>query len=76
MQSFMVGYFFQNKARDTCTLLGTMVQSVHVTYDKWGLTPPYPLNCFQIMYPPYQTFQERIKKQTDPKNLVKISCAW
>ena len=22
--------------RDTCTLPGTMVQSVHVAYDKWG----------------------------------------
>ena len=27
--------------RDTCTLAGTRLQSVHVAYDK----PPYPLNC-------------------------------
>ena len=35
---------------DTCTLQDTKVQSVHVTYDKWGLMPPYPLNCFQVIY--------------------------
>ena len=35
--------------RDTCTLPGTTVQSAYVTYDKWGLMPPYPLNCFQVM---------------------------
>ena len=34
---------------DTCTLSGTMVQSVHVTYDKWGVMPPCPLNCFQVI---------------------------
>ena len=32
------------KMRDTCTLTGTMVQSGHLTYNKWGLMPPYPLN--------------------------------
>ena len=36
---------------DTCTLPGTMVQSVHVAYDKWGLMPPYPLNCIQVKQP-------------------------
>ena len=29
---------------DTCTLPGIMIQSVHVTNDKWGLMPSYPLN--------------------------------
>ena len=35
--------------RDTCTLPGTMVQSVHVAFDKWGLMPPYPLKCIQVI---------------------------
>ena len=34
---------------DTCTLPGTMVQSVHVAYDKWGHKPPYPLNFIQLI---------------------------
>ena len=38
--------------RETCTLPGPMVQSVHVAYDKWGLMPPYPLNCIQVIYEP------------------------
>ena len=43
--------FRHSKLGDTCTLPGTMVQFVHVTYDKWGLMPPYPLNCFQVICP-------------------------
>ena len=34
---------------DTCTLPSTMVESVHVAYDKWGLMPPYPLNYIQVI---------------------------
>ena len=29
------------QTRETCTLQGTMVQSVHVAYDKWGLISPH-----------------------------------
>ena len=33
---------------DICTLPGTVVQSVHITYDKWGHMPTYPLNCIHV----------------------------
>ena len=33
---------------DTCILPGTVVQSVHISYDKWGHVPPYPLNCIHV----------------------------
>ena len=33
---------------DTCTLSGTMVQSVHVAYNRWGLMPQYPSIVFRL----------------------------
>ena len=55
---------------DTCTLPGTMIQSVLVVYDKWGLMPPYPLNSgsgYNIQ--PYQTFQEIISSNQTLKRV-------
>ena len=36
------------KFGDTCTLPGTMVQSVHVAYDRWGLMPHTPSIGFRL----------------------------
>ena len=43
------GHITTTVSWDTCTLPGTMVQSVHVAYDKWVLKPPYPLKCIQVI---------------------------
>ena len=53
--------FLPSVLRDTCTLPGTVIQSVHVSYDKWGHVPPYPPQLYSCdMYPPYKTLQEII----------------
>ena len=46
----IINVFIKNiKYRDTCTLPGTMVQSVHEAYDKWRHKPPYHLNFIQLI---------------------------
>ena len=41
----LLNYFLK---RDTCTLPGTMVQSVHVAYDRWGLMRHTPSIVFRL----------------------------
>ena len=59
----------QIKIRDTCTLPGTMVQSVLAAYDKWGHMPPYPLICVQVIT---SNHIKRFKKEFRSKQTLKL----